>query len=1214
MESGENKSKILTDEEKKFRETPTIKPDHIYWRKKLPRGFQYYMERLMRGIVRVQPSNIPAFAAVYLEELLAQRNKELENLPQITYLQRIENNMKQPWYGQDPLHRTTAVMQTSSTLLHKYLKPSEYSQTGELPKSEGIQVDFPKEEGTQTDTSQVNWNFLQSPAERKRDFLGEHTQTSGICSARDTQSCQTQTCQSACSKTNENMSEKTSENISENTAEKKPEMYPSDDVCDHKPMRFYCHPPPYHSFIRLTGCSCAPPRQPHLNNQSQMSQNASSSGAPYSQSHPVHHFCPCDAPQTFDYNKNQMFSSHQPVQDSTGTQDQQFHMEALEELFMESVGTHMHAARKDRNHKVGLQQTQFDSSNSSKNFVSLARESTTYRVPQSEEPGSRLSSPPYVRPSKRDMATSCSQITWSERIEPPTSRSLTPSPEMKQSRQKKHCRHHHHHHHHCQHRHKRGKSKQRKKETAQSQTQPAPIYPVYQMPPWLQQPVDFSPPFTWTPLHTCQQVPGVSAPVQVYNPFHPLVIPPVQVNVGYPPFPAALQSEVTCCSCARRALDALRPSGLWKDTRTCHFCHPGCQTREVATQNEDLTNIETVSHRVQQVSQKSASTCCCGHKQTTSLEMKDELTISYRVTTPESGKDSHILSSCTTQSDLKKIKAEIKSSYRSVCLQCSSGDPDQPSSLCSECSETIRLIMGGTPSTPSPDGKPDQPKSDQPCGQELNVYSQVVRGLERTDASADVCCQTSEASKIHNVAACCQTSQGVCNMNLRPASAQTSEVLERNVPCPRCGKSATRDRSRSPCNCKSSWSASSCRPVSDLSYTREVCCAQTSPFDLQQMIEVHEEQSPPCENCKAQQIAATSIQNALDILSKKKDLTETDVAGTAMQYEYSAYSSSRLGTPEKCEECARRANCTCQLETFSQTSPGLGTPDKCKECAKRASCICQLDTFSQTSSALLTPEKCEECAKRGKCPCQLETFSQTSPALGSPGKCEDCAKRAKCTCQAETFSQTSPALVTAEKCEKCAKRDECTCQLESFSQTSPGTCQFETFSQTSPALVTPEKCGECAKREKCTCQLETFSQTSPALGSPGKCEDCAKRAKCPCQLETFAQTSPGPCQLATFSQTSPAPVSPGKCGDCARRATCTCQNDTTSQTSPALATPEICENCGRFSRCSCQLETFSVASSAVVTPEKCEARRSTCTCRTPPDKMQQASAFRLHRV
>lgn len=306
------------------------------------------------------------------------------------------------------------------------------------------------------------------------------------------------------------------------------------------------------------------------------------------------------------------------------------------------------------------------------------------------------------------MATSCSQITWSERIEPPTSRSLTPSPEMKQSRQKKHCRHHHHHHHHCQHRHKRGKSKQRKKETAQSQTQPAPIYPVYQMPPWLQQPVDFSPPFTWTPLHTCQQVPGVSAPVQAYNPFHPLVIPPVQVNVGYPPFPAALQSEVTCCSCARRALDALRPSGLWKDTRTCHFCHPGCQTREVATQNEDLTNIETVSHRVQQVSQKSASTCCCGHKQTTSLEMKDELTISYRVTTPESGKDSHILSSCTTQSDLKKIKAEIKSSYRSVCLQCSSGDPDQPSSLCSECSETIRLIMGGTPSTPSPDGKPDQ--------------------------------------------------------------------------------------------------------------------------------------------------------------------------------------------------------------------------------------------------------------------------------------------------------------------------------------------------------------------------------------------------------------------------------------------------------------------------------------------------------------------------
>lgn len=57
-----SKVKQLTQEERE------------YWQQRLPRGFQFYLERLARGVIRSQPVNIPAFSAAYLEELLVSRN------------------------------------------------------------------------------------------------------------------------------------------------------------------------------------------------------------------------------------------------------------------------------------------------------------------------------------------------------------------------------------------------------------------------------------------------------------------------------------------------------------------------------------------------------------------------------------------------------------------------------------------------------------------------------------------------------------------------------------------------------------------------------------------------------------------------------------------------------------------------------------------------------------------------------------------------------------------------------------------------------------------------------------------------------------------------------------------------------------------------------------------------------------------------------------
>ena len=53
---------------------PVTSLDHTYWKNKLPRSFQFYIDRLARGFLRVQPSNGAEFAAVLMVELLNKRN------------------------------------------------------------------------------------------------------------------------------------------------------------------------------------------------------------------------------------------------------------------------------------------------------------------------------------------------------------------------------------------------------------------------------------------------------------------------------------------------------------------------------------------------------------------------------------------------------------------------------------------------------------------------------------------------------------------------------------------------------------------------------------------------------------------------------------------------------------------------------------------------------------------------------------------------------------------------------------------------------------------------------------------------------------------------------------------------------------------------------------------------------------------------------------
>ncbi|XP_067656243.1 uncharacterized protein [Haliotis asinina] len=64
--------------------------EKMYWRQKLPLGFQYYLERMSRSIIRGLPDNVYEFAAVYLEEKLVERNAEIQRLPDVTYFDKLK--------------------------------------------------------------------------------------------------------------------------------------------------------------------------------------------------------------------------------------------------------------------------------------------------------------------------------------------------------------------------------------------------------------------------------------------------------------------------------------------------------------------------------------------------------------------------------------------------------------------------------------------------------------------------------------------------------------------------------------------------------------------------------------------------------------------------------------------------------------------------------------------------------------------------------------------------------------------------------------------------------------------------------------------------------------------------------------------------------------------------------------------------------------------
>ena len=71
------------------RETQLTPAERHYWQQRMPNGFQFYLERLARAIIRNQPSDIAMFAAAYLEELLVSRNAALWCLPRVSYFSRL---------------------------------------------------------------------------------------------------------------------------------------------------------------------------------------------------------------------------------------------------------------------------------------------------------------------------------------------------------------------------------------------------------------------------------------------------------------------------------------------------------------------------------------------------------------------------------------------------------------------------------------------------------------------------------------------------------------------------------------------------------------------------------------------------------------------------------------------------------------------------------------------------------------------------------------------------------------------------------------------------------------------------------------------------------------------------------------------------------------------------------------------------------------------
>ncbi|KAI8775133.1 papilin [Biomphalaria glabrata] len=65
------------------------KEEKEYWKKHLPRGFQFCLKGLARSVIYHQPENITEFAAHYFENNLHLRNAELSKLPEHSYFSKL---------------------------------------------------------------------------------------------------------------------------------------------------------------------------------------------------------------------------------------------------------------------------------------------------------------------------------------------------------------------------------------------------------------------------------------------------------------------------------------------------------------------------------------------------------------------------------------------------------------------------------------------------------------------------------------------------------------------------------------------------------------------------------------------------------------------------------------------------------------------------------------------------------------------------------------------------------------------------------------------------------------------------------------------------------------------------------------------------------------------------------------------------------------------
>ncbi|XP_071094909.1 uncharacterized protein [Haliotis cracherodii] len=92
--------------------------EKTYWRNKLPLGFQYYLERMARSIIRGMPENVYEFAAVYLEEKLVERNAEIQRLPDVTYFDRLKKKHAPPPSEEDDIsEREGSLQQTDYNII-----------------------------------------------------------------------------------------------------------------------------------------------------------------------------------------------------------------------------------------------------------------------------------------------------------------------------------------------------------------------------------------------------------------------------------------------------------------------------------------------------------------------------------------------------------------------------------------------------------------------------------------------------------------------------------------------------------------------------------------------------------------------------------------------------------------------------------------------------------------------------------------------------------------------------------------------------------------------------------------------------------------------------------------------------------------------------------------------------------------------------------------